>query len=129
MTFAAYDAPLELVDPQLRPGCALLDILTCGVWFSDVKTWAGQMPFSERLTLPHVPGHEICAEVIETDPPGALATGTRVVVYHLWPCRTCDRCRAGEDNLCQDPIYWTGFTSPGGFRENGRSARSADGRA
>jgi alcohol dehydrogenase len=40
-----------------------------------------------------------------------------VVVYHLWPCRRCARCRAGDEQLCLDPQGWTGFTTDGGFRQ------------
>lgn len=110
-------ARLELPEPELRPGHALLEVLTCGVCFSDVKTSRGKMPFSDGLALPHVPGHEICGRVIETDPPGALEPGTIVVVYHLWPCRRCHRCRAGQENLCRNPQGWAGFMHPGGFED------------
>lgn len=107
--------PIELPEPVLRPGHALLEILTCGVCFTDLKTARGRMPFSDRLALPHIPGHEICARVVRSDPP-ALDPGTVVVVYHLWPCRRCGRCRAGLEQLCQNPQGWTGFTTPGGFQ-------------
>jgi D-arabinose 1-dehydrogenase-like Zn-dependent alcohol dehydrogenase len=120
MAVTEYGAPLERIEvpePQLRPGHALIEVLTCGVCFSDVKTSRGQMPFSEELELPHPPGHEICGQVLDTDPPGALEPGTKVVVYHVWPCRICSRCRAGEDNICVDPQAWVGFTHPGGFQD------------
>jgi D-arabinose 1-dehydrogenase-like Zn-dependent alcohol dehydrogenase len=119
MAVRSYGAPLEpidLPDPELRPGHALLEVLTCGVCFSDLKTARGRMPFSDRLELPHIPGHEICARVISSDPP-VLEPGTVVVVYHLWPCRRCERCRAGVEQLCLDPQAWTGFMTPGGFQE------------
>ncbi len=119
MAVQAYGEPLvasERPEPTLRPGWALLDVLTCGVCFSDVKTWRGKMPFSDRLVLPHVPGHEICARIVRSDPP-LLLPGTKVVVYHLWPCRRCERCRAGIDHQCLDPQGWAGFTTPGGFQE------------
>jgi D-arabinose 1-dehydrogenase-like Zn-dependent alcohol dehydrogenase len=120
MGVVAYGEPLRQLDleaPELPPGHARLEVLTCGVCFSDVKTARGRMPYSGRLSLPHVPGHEICARVAETNPPGAFEPGAMVVVYHLWPCRRCSRCRAGEDNLCLAPQAWTGFTHPGGFQE------------
>jgi D-arabinose 1-dehydrogenase-like Zn-dependent alcohol dehydrogenase len=119
MAVREYGEPLErleLPEPELRPGYALLDVLTCGVCFTDVKTSRGRMPYSDRLTLPHVPGHEICARVVRADPP-VLEPGTVVVVYHLWPCRRCARCRAGVEQLCQDPQGWTGFVTPGGFQQ------------
>ncbi len=120
MAITEYGAPLERIEvpePQLRSGHALIEVLTCGVCFSDVKTAHGQMPFSEELKLPHLPGHEICGQVLDTDPPGALEPGTNVVVYHLWPCQGCSRCRAGEDNLCINPQAWVGFTHSGGFQD------------
>ena len=120
MAVTSYGEPLELLElerPELLPGQARLEVLTCGVCFSDVKTARGKMPFSGGLALPHVPGHEICARVVESNPAGAFAPGSIVVVYHLWPCRRCGRCRAGEDNLCLQPLAWTGFTDPGGFQE------------
>jgi D-arabinose 1-dehydrogenase-like Zn-dependent alcohol dehydrogenase len=120
MAFPAYGAPLEeiqLPEPELAPGSALLEVLTCGICYSDVKTWTGRMAFSADLPLPHVPGHEVAARVVATDPSGALAPGTTVVVYHLQPCRICPRCRAGEENLCRAPAAWMGFTHPGGLRE------------
>jgi D-arabinose 1-dehydrogenase-like Zn-dependent alcohol dehydrogenase len=119
MAVRKYGEPLELMElpePELRPGFALLDVLTCGVCFSDVKTARGRMPHSDRLALPHVPGHEICARVVRADPP-VLEPGTVVVVYHLWPCRRCARCRAGVEQLCQSPQGWTGFATPGGFQQ------------
>lgn len=120
MAVTAYDQPLQAMDvdePQLRPASALLEVLTCGVCFSDVKTARGKMPYSNELPLPHVCGHEICGRVVQTDPPGALKEGTVVVVYHVWPCRMCSRCRAGQENLCISPRAWTGFKDWGGFRE------------
>lgn len=120
MAVAKYGYPLVAIDaeePQLTYGSALLEVLTCGVCFSDVKTARGKMPYSGDLPLPHIGGHEVCGRVVATDPPGALKEGTVVVCYHLWPCRVCSRCRAGQDNLCVSPRGWMGFTQPGGFRE------------
>src|SRR3954447_5157652 len=120
MVLTRYGAPLEpreLPAPSLAPGHALLEVLTCGVCFSDVKIARGRMPFSAALALPHVPGHEICGRVLECDPPGALETGAMVVVHNVWPCRRCDRCRAGEENICRRPEVRAGFTEPGGFQE------------
>ncbi|MGH2734136.1 MAG: alcohol dehydrogenase catalytic domain-containing protein [Actinomycetota bacterium] len=120
MAVTSYGEPLEPIEaeePTLFAGSALLEVLTCGVCFSDLKTARGKMPYSGGLTLPHVCGHEVCGRVIETDPPGALKGGTVVVCYHVWPCRVCSRCRAGRDNLCLQPRAWMGFTNPGGFQE------------
>lgn len=119
MAVRAYDRPLELIDmpaPEPRPGYALLEVLACGVCFSDVKTSRGRMRYSDQLSLPHVPGHEICARVLSSDPP-VVEPGTLVLVYHVFPCRRCARCRAGDEHLCAAPEATAGFTDPGGFQE------------
>jgi 2-desacetyl-2-hydroxyethyl bacteriochlorophyllide A dehydrogenase len=116
----AYDAPLALVELQpepLLPGHARIEVLACGVCFSDVKIARGRMPFSARLALPHVPGHEIAGRVVESDPPGAIPAGALVTVYNVWPCGLCDRCRAGDEHICRAPAVRAGFTEPGGLRE------------
>ncbi|MGI9556978.1 MAG: alcohol dehydrogenase catalytic domain-containing protein [Solirubrobacterales bacterium] len=120
MAVTDYGEPLvelDMPEPELRPGHALLEVLACGVCFSDVKTSRGLMPFSEELELPHVPGHEISARVIATDPQGAIEPGTHVVVHHYTPCGRCARCRAGDENQCENLVAWTGFTHDGGFAE------------
>lgn len=120
MAVVDYAKPLELIhapEPQLRPGYALLDVLACGVCFSDVKTSRGHMPYSDALALPHIPGHEVVGRVLATDPPGALAEGSRAVVYHYWPCGRCAACRRGDETLCSAMVGWMGFTHDGGFRE------------
>ncbi len=120
MAVTSYDRPLEpieVAEPELRRGHAMLEILTSGVCFSDVKTSRGQMPFSGDLALPHIPGHEIHGRVIAADPPDSIAEGTRAVVYHYWSCGGCSACRRGDETLCRRMTAWTGFTHPGGFTE------------
>jgi propanol-preferring alcohol dehydrogenase len=120
MAIVDYGKPLELIEmpePELRPGHALLEVISCGVCFSDVKTSRGRMPFSDDLRLPHIPGHEIYGRVVTSDPEGAVAEGTRAVVYHYWPCGTCTACRRGDETLCRRMVGWAGFTHHGGFTE------------
>jgi D-arabinose 1-dehydrogenase-like Zn-dependent alcohol dehydrogenase len=119
MAIEQYGQPLrelDLPEPVPGPGEALLEVLACGVCFTDVKTSRGLMPFSDELALPHVPGHEICARVVRSDS-SLFEPGAIVVVYHLWPCGLCPRCRAGIEQQCVHPRGWTGFTSPGGFQQ------------
>lgn len=120
MAVTAYGKPLELLDlpePDLPPGHAMIEVLTCGVCFSDVKTSRGLMPYSEDLPLPHVPGHEIFGRVLETNPAGLIEPGTLGTVFHYWPCGRCAACRRGDETLCSRLVGWAGFTHHGGFRE------------
>jgi alcohol dehydrogenase len=120
MAVVAYGeplVPLDVPEPDVPNGYALLEVLTCGVCFSDIKTSRGEMPFSKDLALPHIPGHEICGRVITTEPPGLLQEGTVATVYHYWPCGRCSSCRRGDETLCSALVGWVGFTHPGGFRE------------
>lgn len=120
MAVVDYNKPLQLIQlpvPEVQPGYVLLRILTCGVCFSDYKTSKGLMPYSDSLQLPHVPGHEICGEVVEAEPESGWQPGDVVVAYHYWPCSRCAFCQRGLENLCVNLESWTGFTHPGGFEE------------
>jgi D-arabinose 1-dehydrogenase-like Zn-dependent alcohol dehydrogenase len=109
--------PIELPEPTLDAGMALIEILTCGVCATDVKTIRGRLPFSDRLELPHVPGHEIYGRVLRTEPTDLLEAGMHAIVYQYWPCGRCDSCRRGVEVLCDDLQSWIGFMDDGGFRE------------
>jgi alcohol dehydrogenase len=110
--------PLELPEPVVPEGHALLRVIACGVCFTDVKTSRGQGPLGEHLSLPHVPGHEVIGEVMESNPPGLVDPGARAIVYQYWPCGRCGPCKRGAEPLCTDLRGWLGFVNPGGFREH-----------
>ncbi len=120
MAVVDYHSPLKLIDlpmPQVEPGSVLIRILTCGVCYSDYKTARGKMAYSPTLRLPHVPGHEICGEVVEAKSETGFRVGERVIVYNYWSCGRCALCRMGMENLCENLQGWVGFTTPGGFEE------------
>jgi D-arabinose 1-dehydrogenase-like Zn-dependent alcohol dehydrogenase len=54
MAITEYGKPLEMREaecPSPRRGYALVEVLACGLCFSDVKTIRGHMPYSDRLRL------------------------------------------------------------------------------
>lgn len=120
MALVAFGQPLVLRDvdpPRPGPGEVLVRVLACGVCRTDLKIVDGQMPFSARQRLPHVPGHEVAGVVTDTGEGVSVPSGQRVVVYNYWGCGRCPYCIAGEENLCDALRGWVGFTTPGGFQE------------
>jgi len=90
----------------------LLRVKACGVCRTDLHVFDGDL---KQPKLPLVLGHEIVGEVVE-DAAG-LRAGQRIGVPWLGrTCEACPHCRAGRENLCDDPGF-TGYTLDGGFSE------------
>lgn len=108
-------APLRLVErpmPEAGPHQLRIAISACGVCRTDLHIVDGDI----HGPLPVIPGHEIVGRVEQI---GSAVTGfslgERVGVPWLGhTCGTCPFCRAGQENLCDDPLF-TGFTRDGGF--------------
>jgi propanol-preferring alcohol dehydrogenase len=119
MTAMVLDAPKQPLRLRERPlpepgdGQVRLRVGACAVCRTDLHVVDGELP---HPALPLVPGHEIVG-VVDALGPGAhrFATGARVGVPWLgWTCGTCDRCRAGAENLCERARF-TGYTLDGGY--------------
>jgi L-iditol 2-dehydrogenase len=98
----------EVPVPRPGPGEILLAIeaaTTCG---TDVKVFRrGGHP--RMLRVPTLFGHEMSGRVAATgDGVGDFAEGDAVVVANSAPCLTCEACRAGRENLCEDLRYLNG---------------------
>ena len=105
---------VELPVPVPAAGEVLLRVLACGVCRTDLHIVDGELP----TAVPVIPGHEIVG-VVEAVGPSVtrFARGDRVGVPWLgWTCGTCDHCRAGRENLCEQALF-TGYTRPGGYAE------------
>lgn len=97
------------------PGEVRIRVRACGVCRTDLHLVDGELP---ETSLPVVPGHEVVGIV---DQLGAgvstLALGQRVGVPWLgYTCGVCDRCRSGQENLCERAAF-TGFQRDGGYAE------------
>jgi len=118
MTVERPGMPLEERDvavPEPGPEDVLLRVLACGVCRTDLHIADGELAFLGR---PVVPGHEIVGEVVRVgERAQGLRTGDRVGVPWLaWTCGRCERCRAGQENLCAAARF-TGYHRDGGFAE------------
>jgi alcohol dehydrogenase, propanol-preferring len=101
--------------PRPGPGQILLRVLACGVCRTDLHIADGELT---KPKLPLILGHEIVGEIVELGMDVTnLRRGQRVGVPWLgYTCGTCEYCRAGQENLCDRPLF-TGYTIDGGFAE------------
>jgi len=103
----------ELADRQPGEGEIRLKVAACGVCRTDLHVVDGELP---NPKVPIIPGHEIVGRI---DMIGAgvkgLQLGERVGVPWLsHTCGECPYCKAGQENLCDHPLF-TGYTRDGGF--------------
>src|SRR5260370_6333886 len=110
--------PLEFTDvpkPQPGAGQVLVRVHACGVCRTDLHVIEGELaPRKSPIT----PGHQAVG-TIEAAGDGATrySIGTRVGIAWLHSTDgTCEYCRAGKENLCNDPAF-TGYTVDGGYAE------------
>ena len=113
---------LEVADlpaPAPGPGEVLVRVAACGICGSDVHGYDGS---SGRRIPPIVMGHE-AAGVVEAVGEGVrnYAPGDRVTFDSTVYCGTCDHCRRGEVNLCDDRqvvgVSCSDYRRPGAFAE------------
>ena len=101
--------------PEPDPGEALVRVRAVGICGSDLGLIRGEGP--PWANWPIVPGHEVCAEVVELgEGVEDLSVGDRVVQHGFVYCGTCGACRDGRYYQCDD-IQEIGFTVDGGYRE------------
>ena len=116
MILSKIGVPLEwteLPDRQPGPGEIRVKVLACGVCRTDLHVIDGELPHPQ---VPIIPGHEIVGRVdlIGANVQG-LQVGDRVGIPWLGhTCGKCTYCRAGQENLCDQPLF-TGYTRDGGF--------------
>jgi alcohol dehydrogenase len=103
-----------VADPACPPDGVVLRVLASGVCRSDWHVWVGADP---DVTLPQIPGHEYCGEVIAVGPRVTRwAIGDRVIAPFILACGSCPDCAAGHQTICATQIV-PGFTAPGSFAE------------
>jgi propanol-preferring alcohol dehydrogenase len=106
---------IDLPEPGLGPGEILVRVEACAVCRTDLHVVDGELPHPK---LPLVPGHEIVGRVIRASGSSSrFAIGDRVGIPWLGrTCGTCDYCKSGMENLCDNPQF-TGYTRDGGYAE------------
>ena len=88
--YAESDAPVFVA------GNTLLRIKRVGICGTDLHAFEGTQPF---FTYPRILGHELAADIVETDAPG-FSRGEAVTVIPYFNCGSCIACRSGKPNCC-----------------------------
>jgi alcohol dehydrogenase, propanol-preferring len=103
----------ERPDPEPGPSELLIQVEACGVCRTDLHVVDGELP---DVRPPIVPGHEVVGRVARLGAEvSRFAIGARVGVPWLGhACGHCPYCRAGRENLCDDPAF-TGYNRDGGY--------------
>jgi NADPH:quinone reductase-like Zn-dependent oxidoreductase len=102
----------EAAKPVPKPGEALVRVRAVGINHVDLDHRAGTSRIP--VTFPHILGREFAGEVAGNA--GDFKEGDRVWVTCRIPCRKCELCLAGRDNLCLKEGYF-GLDIPGGYAE------------
>ena len=117
LVYESFGGPMVVRNvpaPAAAPGGVVLRVGASGICRSDWHGWQGHDP---DITLPHVPGHEL-AGTIATVGEGVHGwqVGDRVTVPFVCACGRCDRCAAGDQQVCAHQTQ-PGFTHWGSFAE------------
>ncbi|HIS79298.1 MAG TPA: alcohol dehydrogenase catalytic domain-containing protein [Candidatus Caccousia stercoris] len=97
----------EVPDPQISEHEVLIKVWAAGVCATDLEVISGRFIYGAP---PHVLGHEIAGEIVQTG--SAVTTrrvGERVVVETSVGCGHCEFCRRGDRHLCPE-MTEIGFT-------------------
>jgi NADPH:quinone reductase-like Zn-dependent oxidoreductase len=105
----------EAPKPAPKAGEALVRVRAVGINHVDLDHRAGTSRIP--VTFPHILGREFAGEVAALNGDGqGFKEGDRAWVTCRIPCRKCELCLAGRDNLCVKEGYF-GLDIPGGYAE------------
>ncbi|HWI35327.1 MAG TPA: alcohol dehydrogenase catalytic domain-containing protein, partial [Burkholderiales bacterium] len=104
----------EAAKPAPKPGEALIRVRAVGINHVDLDHRAGTSRIPVKF--PHILGREFAGEVAGLNGASEFKEGDRVWVTCRIPCRKCEFCLAGRDNLCVQEGYF-GLDIPGGYAE------------
>jgi len=110
--------PLDFTDvpnPVPQGDHVLVRVAACGVCRTDLHVVEGELPPRKS---PVIPGHQVVGRIEKAgEAAKRFRIGDRVGIP--WLHRTdgvCDYCRAGKENLCDNPTF-TGYMVDGGYAE------------
>ena len=100
---ADRDIQLNEIDPPAGPAAGEVQVAVRTVALNHIDVWGWRgMAFAKRK-LPIVIGAEAAGEIVAAgDDVTGLSVGDKVALYGAETCGTCDACRDGRDNLCEN---------------------------
>ena len=112
--FRVVDGP----EPNPGPGDVLVQVSAVGICGSDMHYYSEGGIGDSRVKYPVVLGHEPAGVVVRT---GANVTGIQAGDHFAFEpaiaCHTCEFCRRGLENLCDNMRFMSSGGIPGFFRQ------------
>ena len=104
---AEYGEPLELQDvdePDPGPDGAVVETEACGVCRSDWHAWTGDWDWvGAKPPRGQILGHEPAGRVVEVgEDVDRVGVGDRIAVPFTLGDGTCQHCRQGRSNVCEN---------------------------
>lgn len=104
---------IEIDMPEVPENYTLLKIKRIGICGTDLHAYEGTQPF---FNYPRILGHELAAEIVETQDGNGFSVGESVTISPYFYCGKCIACRNGLNNCCAS-INVCGVHVDGGMRE------------
>ncbi|HEY0702816.1 MAG TPA: zinc-binding dehydrogenase [Candidatus Acidoferrales bacterium] len=91
---------VERPEPAIAAGEVLVRVRACALNHLDL--WLRRGIPSLKIPLPHIPGSDVAGEVARVgDGVTSVKVGERVMLQPGISCGQCEKCLAGDDNLCK----------------------------
>lgn len=101
----------EVPMPAVPEGWGLIRVSYAGICGTDLNIYAGTHP---RAKAPLIMGHEFSGRMVNNLP--GLPSKTRVTVYPLISCGSCEACKSGNEHVCHT-LKLFGIDCDGGMAE------------
>jgi L-iditol 2-dehydrogenase len=96
----------------------LVEVRNVGICHSDVHYYVHGRIGDFLVKEPLVLGHECSGVIIDKHPTiKHLEIGDRVIIEPAAPCRTCEYCKVGRYNICENLKFMGTPPTDGAFRE------------
>lgn len=106
---------LDIAEPEIPQGWALIRTLYCGICGTDAHSYEGETIFGKVFPF-HI-GHEVAGLIEKTGTENSpFQKGELVVINPFFTCGCCKACYQDQSNDCEHKTT-IGLKGPGGFSE------------